>query len=86
MRLGNIKQWSFEFKELKYFLFKKKVCKICGTKMKKVTSEKYIGMKKFDGIITGPSYDKAYEVTIFYYCPKCDEKYSIVELAKAHEI
>ena len=69
MSLGNIKEWSFGFKELKYFLFNRKKCKTCGTKMKKVTSEKYIGMKKFRGIVIGLSYDKAYEVTIFYYCP-----------------
>ncbi|AQR93143.1 hypothetical protein CLSAP_04200 [Clostridium saccharoperbutylacetonicum] len=50
--------------------------------MKKVTSEKYIGMKKFKGIVTGLSYDKAYEVEIFYYCPKCDKKYSLEELAE----
>ncbi len=49
--------------------------------MNKVTSEKYIGMKKFSGIVTGLSYDKTYEVTISYYCPKCDIKYSLEELA-----
>ncbi|MDR5588885.1 MULTISPECIES: hypothetical protein [Clostridium] len=80
--MGDIKQWSFGFNELKYFLFKRKICNICGTKMKKVTSKKYIGMKKFNGIITGPSCDKAYEVTVFYYCTKCNKKYSLEELAK----
>ncbi|NSB34555.1 uncharacterized protein with PIN domain [Clostridium saccharoperbutylacetonicum] len=80
--MSNIKEWTFEFKELKYFFFNRKVCKKCGTKMKKVTSEKYIGMKKFKGIVTGLSYDKAYEVEIFYYCPKCDKKYSLEELAE----
>ena len=83
--MGGIKEWSFGFKELKYFLFNRKKCKICGTKMKKVTSEKYIGMKKFSGIVTGLSYDKAYEVTIFYYCQKCDKKYSLEELAERNE-
>ncbi|NMM62854.1 hypothetical protein HBE96_09100 [Clostridium sp. P21] len=29
---GDIKQWSFGFKELKFFLFKKKIYKICGRK------------------------------------------------------
>ncbi|EKQ50980.1 MULTISPECIES: hypothetical protein [unclassified Clostridium] len=83
--MGDIKEWSFGFRELKYFLFSRKVCKICGTKMKKVTSKKYVGMKKFRGIVTGLSYDKAYEVTIFYYCPKCDKKYSLEELARGRE-
>lgn len=53
--------------------------------MKKVKSEKYIGMKRFRGIVTGWSYDKAYEVTIFYYCSKCDKEYSLEELAGRKE-
>ncbi|WP_286674055.1 MULTISPECIES: hypothetical protein [unclassified Clostridium] len=42
-------------------------------------------MKKFRGIMTGVSYDKTYEVTIFYYCSKCDKKYSLEELAKGNK-
>ncbi|KIL07019.1 hypothetical protein SR42_12475 [Clostridium botulinum] len=83
--MGDIKEWSFEFSELKFFLLNRKICRICGTKMKKTTKKTYIGMKKFRGIMTGVSYDKTYEVTIFYYCSKCDKKYSLEELAKGNK-
>ncbi|MFT8352716.1 hypothetical protein [Clostridium saccharoperbutylacetonicum] len=82
--MGKIKRWIFGFKELKYFLFNRKICKICGFKMKKVTNEKYVGMEKFYGI-TGLSYDKAYEITISYYCQKCNKEYSLEELSDRKE-
>ncbi|WP_252247251.1 hypothetical protein [Clostridium sp. ZBS4] len=48
--------------------------------MKKITSEEYIGIKKW-GVFNTPSDREAYEIKFFYYCTKCDKKYSLEELA-----
>ncbi|MCR1272844.1 MULTISPECIES: hypothetical protein [unclassified Clostridium] len=75
------KEWSFGFGELKYFLVYKKNCKICGTKMRKITSEEYKGIVRNTNIDGYVSDVETYEVKIFYYCSKCNKKYSLEELA-----
>lgn len=82
--MGDIKEWSFGFKELKFFLFKKKICKIYGRKMKRVTVEKYIGEKKFRSPVESLCFGDAYEVKIFYYCSNCNRKYSLEELVEGN--
>ncbi len=79
------KEWSFGFGELKYFLVNKKNCKICGTEMKKITSEEPKGMKRdisMDGYVSDV---EMYEVKISYYCPNCNKKYSLEELTSKTE-
>ncbi|WP_252232376.1 hypothetical protein [Clostridium sp. ZBS15] len=75
------KEWSFGFGELKYFLVYKKNCKVCGAKMKKNTSEEYKGIVRNTNIDGYVSDVETYKVKIFYYCPKCNKKYSLEELA-----
>lgn len=75
------KEWVFGFGELKYFLVDRKNCKICGTKMEKNTSEEFKGIERdidMDGYVSDA---KRYQVKISYYCPKCNKKYSLEELA-----
>ncbi|MDR5586364.1 hypothetical protein RGC78_02680 [Clostridium sp. 5N-1] len=75
------KEWSFGFGELKYFLVYKKNCKVCGAKMKKNTSEEYKGIVRNTNIDGYVSDVETYKVKIFYYCPKCNKKYSLEKLA-----
>ncbi|MBY6837960.1 UNVERIFIED_ORG: hypothetical protein B2H98_06590 [Clostridium botulinum] len=78
--MQKVKEWSLSWEEIKFLLFNKKRCRICGIKMKKITSEEYIGIKKW-GVFNTPSDREAYEIKFFYYCTKCDKKYSLEELA-----
>ncbi|MBW6411937.1 hypothetical protein [Clostridium weizhouense] len=71
------KEVSLDFRELKFLLFNKKKCRICGTKMKKITSEEYIGITRWGEYNTAR---EAYEVKFFYYCYKCDKKFLLEEL------
>ena len=75
------KEWTFGFGELKYFLVDRKNCKVCGTKMKKTTEEEFKGIERdidVDGYVSDV---ERYQVKISYYCPKCNKKYSLEELA-----
>lgn len=79
------KEWSFGAGELKYYLLDKKICGLCGTKMKKITSEEYKGIERdidIDGYVSDV---ERYEVKIFYYCPICNIKYPIEELSRQKE-
>lgn len=79
------KEWSFGSGELKYYLLGRKICKVCGTKMGKTTSEEYKDIERdidIDGYVSDV---ERYEVKIFYYCSKCNKKYSLEELAMETE-
>ncbi|NSB34551.1 hypothetical protein [Clostridium saccharoperbutylacetonicum] len=79
------KEWVLGFGELKYLSFSKKVCKTCGTKMKKITTEEYMGIKKWmddDGI---KSKSENYRVRYYYQCLRCNKIYSMEELSKQKE-
>lgn len=76
------KEWSFGFGEIKFLLIERKNCKKCGTKMDKVTDEEFKGIERdidMDGYVSDV---ERYKVNIYYYCPKCNKKYSLEELAK----
>jgi hypothetical protein len=76
------KEWSFEFGELKFLLLEKKSCKNCGAKMEKITDEEFKGIER-DIDMDGYASDvETYKVNISYYCPECNKKYSLEELAK----
>ncbi|WP_242943316.1 hypothetical protein [Clostridium uliginosum] len=79
------KEWSLGFRELKYFLVDRKNCKICETKMKKITSEEYKGIERNISMDGYASDVERYEVKISYYCPKCNKKFSLEELVKETE-
>lgn len=79
------KEWTLGFGELKYLFFNKKRCKKCGAKMKKITTEEYIGEKKWIDNKGIKSESENYKVEIFYYCSHCDEKYSLEELSNGKE-
>lgn len=49
--------------------------------MKKVKNEKYIGKKRYVNVDGIGSDAEAYEIIIFYYCPKCNKKFSLEELS-----
>ncbi|MHC1686037.1 MAG: hypothetical protein AB6733_24430 [Clostridiaceae bacterium] len=84
--MSTIKKGEFTFEELKCFLFKKKVCRTCGSKMKRISREKYVGMEWFrDTMINSRTYNEAYEVRFLYYCKRCNKMYTLEELAKKGE-
>lgn len=76
------KEWSFGSEELKYLLLDRKKCEICGTKMKKVTSEEDEGIERNISIDGYVSDVERHEVKIYYYCQKCNKKYSLEEVAR----
>ncbi|AQR94258.1 hypothetical protein [Clostridium saccharoperbutylacetonicum] len=81
MRMKKSKEWTLGFGEIKYLFFNKKVCKICGTKMKKVTTEQYTGIEKWidlDGIKFNT---ENYKVRYYYNCPNCNKICSLEELS-----
>jgi rRNA maturation endonuclease Nob1 len=81
MKMKKSKEWTLGFGEIKYLFFNKKACKICGTKMKKVTTEEYTGTKKWidpDGI---KSNTENYKVRYYYHCEKCNKTFSLEELS-----
>lgn len=78
------KEASFGMDELKYYLFNKKRCRICGGKMKKIKEEEYKGIEEFNGLydIGGRRMVEMYETIIYYYCEKCNRKLSLEDLAE----
>ncbi|WP_160690517.1 hypothetical protein [Clostridium sp. C2-6-12] len=75
------KQWTLGFGELKYLFFNKKICKKCGSKMRKITTEEYTGVEKWmddEGI---KSESENYKVRYYYYCEQCNKTYSVEELS-----
>ncbi|NFT07885.1 hypothetical protein FDF26_12580 [Clostridium botulinum] len=78
--MSKAREYSFGFKELKFMLFNRKFCNICGTKMKKMKNEKYIGKKRYVNVDGIGSDAETYEIKIFYYCPRCNKKFSLEEL------
>ena len=77
-------RYDFNFKELIYLLFKKKICPNCGNIMKK---EKYFEVK--DGSdFNGRSvchYVRGRKVKHYSYkfiCPKCGNTFTVSELIK----
>ena len=46
--------------------------------MRKIKIQEYVGITRWGKYNTAR---KAYEVKFFYYCNKCDKKYSLEELA-----
>ena len=79
------KEWTFGFGDLKYLFFSKKTCKICGTKMKKVTTEEYTGVEKWVDLHGIKSNKENYKVEYYYHCPKCNKTYSLEELSSGKE-
>lgn len=78
-------RYDFTIAELSYFLFAKKNCPKCGSKMKKSK-----GYEMVDGSIFNtssvPLYIRGSEVKYYYYlfdCPKCNKQYKLNELVKS---
>lgn len=76
--------YTFTPKELAYYLFRKKVCPLCGGKMEK---SKTCTIK--EGRELQPEYGVKYymdnepvrDYKIFYTCPSCRRTFSLSELA-----
>ncbi len=62
---------QMSFKELGYYLFKKKRCPFCGGKMSKFTQRKELASTSVS----------SYEIKIHYKCEMCNKSYSLRELA-----
>jgi rRNA maturation endonuclease Nob1 len=76
-----VKRMDIRIWRNKISFFYKKVCKICGTKMKKVTTEEYTGIEKWidpDGIKFNT---ENYKVRYYYHCEKCNKTFSLEELS-----
>lgn len=81
-------QYSFTIKELFYFLFKKKVCPICGREMEK--------QKKYESVEGSTLNSKSSAFFIqnakvkkyiyFFYCPDCKSGFSLCELSNNKQI
>lgn len=68
-------------KEMIYFFFKKKICPACGEKMAREKKVVSLG-EGLDSVKLGQSFvGERHEITLFYYCKKCDKLYPIGELA-----
>lgn len=77
-------RYDFTVTEMRYFLFKKKICPQCGGTMKK---EKCCEM--IDGSIFNtnsvPLYIQGRQVKHYFYrftCSKCESNFTLTELAK----
>jgi len=76
-------RYEFTMKELKYFLFSKKICPKCNRKMSKSK-----GYEMADGSIfdteSVPLYIKGREVKFYHYlftCPICKLQYKLKDIA-----
>ena len=79
-------RYDFTIKELCYYLFAKKSCPVCGSKMKKIKGYEIVDGAIFNEALT-PLYIKgSKEVKYYQYlyeCPKCNSQYKLKELADA---
>ncbi len=76
---------EFTFKELFYFLFKRKICPKCGGKMKKQRCSEIVDGRKMYTSMDAPLYVKRSEVRHDYYvfvCEECGQKVNLTDLAK----
>ena len=81
----NAFRYDFTIKELKYFLFSKKKCPKCGSKMEKIKECKIIDGEKFKSNLTPLYIVGRKEVKNYHYlfkCPKCHSQYKLKELVK----
>lgn len=63
------------------FFFKKKICAACGEKMARQKKVESLG-EGLDSVKLGQLFvGDRHEITLFYYCKKCDKLYSIGELS-----
>ncbi len=81
--------YSMSFKAVIYYLFKKKNCPVCSSKLIKINNKTYAGLKSYktDADITfstNPYYEE-YNVKISYKCEKCQTIYSLEMLATGEE-
>jgi len=68
-------QWTIDLNFVKkaiYYLFRSK-CPDCNVKLEKIKQLKYVGFRHKAGATAG-NYHKAYEVTTYRECPKCQKK------------
>lgn len=74
---------TFDKNELKYYLFKKKNCPICGNKMTKYTDKTYVGkVRDYNSIGNSSMQPDEYRINIYYRCDNCGKLFSLQELAK----
>ncbi len=73
---------NLEGEELKFFLFGKKTCPQCQTKMErgKKVLDHGIGYFKSGTVDTETGYGQRYEAKIVYTCAHCNKTYNIKEL------
>lgn len=75
------KQIKFKsFGEMNYYIFKKKMCPICGSKLKKIKNEEEKGFQCWKLGLSEWGFGKLTIVTINYYCPKCKNIRSLSEV------
>lgn len=70
-------RYEFTFKEMVYFLFRKKVCPCCKGSLQKV--------KVFDVVISDSRLNFGREIKQYSYrykCKSCGKEYSLGELSK----
>ena len=83
--MGKSYNVKFSGAEMIYLLFRKKICPVCGEKMKKEKKVKNLGIgySRWGGV-DGVSYmyGNRYKVKYYFNCEKCSKANSIKELAE----
>ena len=80
--MANGFRYEFTGKELVYFLFGRKKCPECGTKMKKTKRFRTVDGAKFN-TASVPLYIKGRKIKEYYYlfiCDKCGSEYELKDL------
>jgi uncharacterized protein with PIN domain len=70
-------------KELRYKLFGKKNCPVCGSKLLQYDRKNYIGVERIG--MEGDSWKvDMYDCELFYRCDNCKKDYTIFEISKIY--
>ena len=72
---------SYTTAELKYKMFSKKLCPLCGDKMKPFTKKVYLGFGQPE-LASRLGDTEQYRLDQYYHCDSCNKDFSISELVK----